>query len=48
LQGEPTTQQPPTPPYQDDPNSLWNSGRREPDPAAPPTSDDPARREGAR
>jgi thiosulfate dehydrogenase [quinone] large subunit len=44
LQGEPTTQQPPTPPYQDDPNSLWNSGRREPDPAAPPAADDPARR----
>jgi thiosulfate dehydrogenase (quinone) large subunit len=43
LQGEPTVQQPPRQPhdeYPDDPNSLWNSGRREEDPAW----DDQARR----
>jgi thiosulfate dehydrogenase [quinone] large subunit len=43
LQGEPTVQQPAQPPHEEYPeeeNSLWNSGRRDPDPAW----DDPARR----
>jgi thiosulfate dehydrogenase [quinone] large subunit len=43
LQGEPTVAQPPRPPHEEyptDETSLWNSGRREQDPAW----DDPARR----